>query len=437
MMLLTSTRRAWLICAILLAPLQAPLSAQTVGGDHIVAVVNQELVTAGEIGRRVDAIAALAARAGQPRPPEARLQRQALESLIDERVLITHAREVGGRVDDADLDRAVQSVAAQNQLTVPQLTERLRQDGLDMPRFRASLRDQILVERTREREVTARIVVGDDEINREIARRQGATRKDADLSLAQILIKLPENADAAAVASVQGRAEAALARVQRGEPFDVVAKEVSEGDNRDRGGEIGARPASRLPELFVNAVKDLAPGQVTPALLRSGAGFHILKLLARENTASPHVTETHARHILLRTSDQTAPQAAARRLAQLRQEIESGARRFEDVAREVSQDGSAQAGGDLGWVRPGAMVPEFEEPMNALPVGAISEPVVSRFGVHLIRVDARRDVALDRKTYREQIKNELREQKFEPAFNDWMRELRARAYIELRDPVAR
>ena len=244
---------------------------------------------------------------------------------------------------------------------------------------------------------------------------------------------MPEGADAATVAARQAAAQAALARIQAGEAFDKVAKELSADANRERGGEIGARPATRLPDLFVRATRDLAVGQVTAAPVRSPAGFHLLKLLSRDSADAPKVTETRARHILLRTSEQATVQTAARRLSQLRAQIESGARRFEDVAREVSEDGSAAEGGDLGWFRPGVMVPEFEEPMNDLAVGAMSQPVASRFGVHLIQVIDRRQVEVDEKELRQQVRNQLRERKFQQAFADWLRELRARAYVEMRD----
>lgn len=404
------------------------------GGDHIVAIVNQELVTAGELDRRVAAVRAAAARAGQPVEGAEALRKQALDTLVEERVLVTHARDAGWRIDETDLDRAVQSVAQQNQLTMPQLVERLQLEGLDLARFRANLRDQIAVERTREREVAARIVIGDDEIDREIDLRRSQSQLEADLNLAQILVTVPERADEATLKSRRAWAQAALNRLKAGEAFETVAREVSEDANRERGGEIGSRVASRLPDLFVNATRELGPGQFTPALVSSGAGFHILKVLARGETGLPRVVETRARHILLRTSDQATPQTAARRLSELRAQIESGARRFEDLAREVSEDGSAAAGGDLGWFRPGMMVPEFEEPMNALAVGGLSLPVVSRFGVHLIQVVDRREVAIELKELREQVRNELRERKFQRAFQDWMDELRARAYVEFREP---
>jgi peptidyl-prolyl cis-trans isomerase SurA len=403
-------------------------------GDWIVAVVNQELVTAGEVERRLEQVRDAAQRSGRSLPPEAELRRQVVDALIDERVIVTYARDAGLRVDDAELDRAVQNVAAQNQITPAQLRERLRAEGLDYARFRANLRDQLLIERVREREVFARIRINEDEVDAAIARQRSAAAADVELDIAQILVTVPEGADAATVAARRQRALQALARVRGGESFAAVARDVSEDSNRERGGEIGLRPASRLPDLFVAAVRSLAPGQVTPELLRSGAGFHVLKLLDRRQTDAIRVTETRVRHILLRTSPQLTPEVAIRRLAEYRRQIESGARRFEDLAREYSEDASAAAGGDLGWTAPGAMVPEFEAAMDRLPPGGISQPVPTRFGVHLIQVLDRRQAALDPKRLREQVRNQLREQKFEAAYLEWAADLRARAYIEMREP---
>ena len=340
-------------------PAAAQGRAGTTPGDHIVAVVNQELVTAVELQGRIDALRAAAARSGQRAPGAAALRKQALDGLIEERVIVTHARDQGWRIDDAEVDRAVQSVATQNQLTLDQLRQRLQAEGMDMTRFRASLRDQIAVERTREREVIARIVVSDDEIDRELAAQRAAAQANAELNIAQILITVPEGADDATVAARRAVADQALARVNAGEAFEAVARALSEDANREQGGVIGLRPADRLPDLFVSAVRDLQPGQVVAAPVRSGAGFHVLKLLERREAADPALTETRARHILLRTSDQATPEQAAQRLLEFRRQIESGQRRFEDLAREFSEDGSAAAGGDLGWYGPGVMVPEF------------------------------------------------------------------------------
>ena len=413
---------------------QVLIRGPSYSGDFIVAVVNSELVTASEVEQRIERIRAATAQRGGPRPPVTdQLRQQALDSLIDERVLLTYARDSGVRVDDADIDRAVQSIAAQNKLTMAQLRQRLAAEGLDMSRFRANLRDQILLERVREREVGQRTRVTDAEIDKFLAERT-AGGGDVELNIAQILVPLPEGADAATVAERQARAEAALARVRGGEDFAVVAREVSEDANRANGGAIGLRPVSRLPDLFVEQVRGLQPGQVSPTLLRSGAGFHVLKLVERRDSSGVRVTQTRARHILLRPSAQLSAELARQRLAEMRAQIERGSASFEALARQYSEDGSAAQGGDLGWVNPGAFVPEFEQAMNRLPVGGLSQPVSSRFGVHLIEVVERRETTLDAKQLREQARIALREQKFEEAYLEWAKELRARAYVEMRDP---
>ncbi len=402
-------------------------------GDYIVAIVNQELVTAGEVERRVARVQAEAQRAGARLPPADELRRQVLDALIDERVIITTAREFGMVVDEPEIDRAVQTIARQNQLSVPQLIERLRADGLDYARFRSNLRDQIVLERMREREVTQRIRVGDDEIEAALAQQREAAASGAEVNIAQILITVPEGASPTVLAQRRGVVDAVLARLKRGEDFATIARQVSEDGNRDQGGEIGLRPLSRLPDLFVDAVRGLQEGAVTTEPVRSGAGFHVLKLLQRAEAAALTETQTRARHILLRVTPQLSAERAAARLAQARQEIAAG-RPFEEVARAISEDGTAAAGGDLGWFGPGTMVPEFEQAMDALPSGGVSEPVASRFGVHLIQVVDRRRVAIDPAQLREQIVNVLREQKFEPTYLEWTQELRSRAYIEMREP---
>jgi len=414
---------------------QVVIRAPSYSGDYIVAVVNSELVTAAELEQRMARMrAAMGGRGGQLPPVTDALRQQALDSLIEERVLLTYARDSGIRVDDAEVERAVQSVAAQNRMTMDQLRERLRADGMDMGRFRASLRDQILLERVREREVGMRTRVQDIEIDNFLAERNAVAGRDSELNIAQILVPVPEGAAPDVVAQRQARAEAALQRVRGGEDFAVVAREVSEDANRARGGELGLRPAARLPDLFVEQVRNLSPGEVSPTLLRSGAGFHVLKLIERKETTGVRVTQTRPRHILLRPSPQLSEAVAKQRLADMRTQIERGSASFEALARQFSEDPSAAQGGDLGWVNPGAFVPEFEEAMNRLTVGGISPPVVSRFGVHLIEVVDRRETTLDAKQVREQARMALREQKFEEAYLEWVKDLRARAYVELRDP---
>lgn len=403
-------------------------------GDYIVAIVNSELVTAGEVERRVERTEQDARRAGATLPPESELRQRVLDALIDERVLVTYARDSGMRIEEPELDRAVASVAAQNQLSIDQLRDRLKQEGLDYARFRANLKDQMLMERVREREVYGRIKVSDEEIDAFIDKQRAATKSETELNLAQILITVPDGADDATVAAARGRALAALARVRAGEDFAAVAREVSLDGNRANGGEIGLKPVSKLPDLFVEATRGLAVGAVTAEPVRSGAGFHVLKVLERKDGGAFIVTQTRARHILLRLSPELPLDVAVRRLAEFKRQIESGERRFEDLARQYSEDGSAASGGELGWAGPGTMVPEFEEAMNGLAVGAVSAPVVSRFGVHLIQVLERRNVTLELKQVREQARNALREQKFEQAYAEWAKDLRARAYVEMREP---
>ncbi|MCD0422324.1 peptidylprolyl isomerase [Rubrivivax sp. JA1024] len=426
-------RRAALALALCAAALGASAQQRERNGDYIVAIVNQEAVTAAEVESRVQRVLQAAARSGA-QPPLEVVRKRVLDDLIEERAIVTYARDSGIRVEDPEVDRAIQSVAAQNQLTADQLRERLRADGLDYARFRANLRDQILIERVREREVYQRIRVTDGEVDRYLAQQNIATQADVELNIAQILVIVPEGGDEQVLAARKARAEQALARVRGGEDFAAVAREISEDANQERGGVIGLRPSARLPDLFVEAVRDVPAGEVKPELVRSGAGFHVLKVVERKETMAVRVTQTHARHILVRTSERVSPEMAAQRLAEFRRQIVSGQRRFEDVARQYSEDGSAPSGGDLGWFAPGTMVPEFEEAMNRLPIEGVSPPVRSRFGVHLIQVLERRDTAVEARQVREQARNVLRERKFDDAYTEWAKDLRDRSYIEFREP---
>ena len=402
-------------------------------GDFIVAVVNTEAVTSVEVAQRLERASADVKRAGGKLPDAESLRQQVLDALIDERVQITFAREVGQKVDDSEIDRAVANIAAQNQLSVAQLRDRLRGEGMEMARFRGTMRDQLLLEKVREREVNTRIRITDADIEKLLDSYRARAVGETQLNLAQILVTVPEGANAELLAQRQARADGALARLRAGEDFTKVAREISEDGNRDAGGEIGLRPAQRLPDLFVDGVQGLAPGQVSAAL-RSAAGIHILKVIDRQQGDAFQVTQTRARHILLRLSDRAQAAAVTRRMDELRRQIERGEKKFEDVARDVSEDGSAPSGGDLGWASPGQFVPEFEEAMTKLAPGGISAPVVSRFGVHLIQVLERRSSTLDPKEVREQARGQLREAKYEQAYLDWAKELRLRAYIELREP---
>ncbi|KAB0578178.1 molecular chaperone SurA [Ideonella dechloratans] len=402
--------------------------------DYIVAVVNNELVTEVEVQQRMAQLAGEAQRNQTAVPDAKTLRQQAIDGLINERLQITAARDSGMTVDDAELQRAVENVASMNRLTVAQLREQLKHDGMDFFTFRSNLRDQILAQRIRDREVQSRIKVSDAEIEDYLAAQRASQAKQVELNIAQILVAVPEGASDDVVAQKRARIEQAQARLKAGEPFALVAKDMSEDANRERGGEIGGRPMDRLPDLFVNAVRFLPVGGVTPQPLRSGAGFHLLKLLSRAESNPGEVVQTRARHILLRPSAQLSVDEARLRLSEFRSQILAGKARFEDLARQYSEDGTASRGGDLGWTGPGAFVPEFETAMNALSKGGISQPVVSRYGVHLIQVLDRREVKVSPEQLRDQAKAVLSERKYPQAYNDWLEELRSHAFIEMREP---
>jgi peptidyl-prolyl cis-trans isomerase SurA len=435
LLLVRPSRRGAIALTIALATTWgAAQTARVRNGDYIVAVVNNELVTAVEVEQRLGRAADEARRSGARVSGAAELRGQVVDALIDERVLITYARDSGSKVDEVELDRAVASVAAQNQLTLAQLRQRLAAEGLEYARFRSNVRDQLLVERVREREVQARIRITDAEIERHIEQRREAASASAELNLAQILVPVAEGADEAAVAARRATAESALARVRGGEEFAKVVAELSQDGNRERGGEIGLRPIARLPDLFIEGARGLAAGEIAPAVIRSGAGFHVLKLIERREGAAFKAPQARARHILLRVSQQTTTEQAVRRLQEIKRQVEANERRFEDLARSFSEDNSAANGGDLGWASPGGFVPEFEEALNRLSAGEMSNPVVTRFGVHLIQLSDRREVTLEAKEIREQARIALREQKFEQAYLEWAKDLRLRAYVEMREP---
>lgn len=415
------------------SPAALPTTGVVRGAEHIVALVNSEPITSGDVRARM---ARVQAPEGGSLPPREELARQVLERLILEKTQLQWAAEIGVKVDDNALNDAEQNVAQQNRLTLPQLHERLKSVGLTPAAFRTNLRNELLLQRVREREVDNRVRISEQDIDAYLREHQGGAADQAVLHLAQVLVAVPENAPEAEVGRLRARAEQIARRAQAGDDFATLAGAFSDGPEKQAGGQLGARPAERYPTLFVDATRNLGVGGVS-APVRSGAGFHILKVLEKRNPKLPdtHVTQTRARHILLRPTAQLSPQAAAEQLARWRQQIASGQATFEDLARAHSQDGSAQQGGDLGWAVPGQFVPEFEQTMNALAPGQVSEPLQSRFGLHLIQVQERRQAEVSKRDQREWVRNVLREEKIERAYEEWAADLRARAYVEFREPL--
>jgi len=401
--------------------------------DFIVAVVNSTPITNIELQLRLLRVQQQLSRQGNV-PPRSQLLREVLERLILERAQLQLARELGVAPDDAAVDQAVDNVALQNQVSLEELKRRLSADGVEYARFRADVRDELTLVRLREREVDSRVKVSEQDIDQFFRDRQAqAVAEPERIQLAQILVAVPESATADQVRALQAKAQRAFERVRAGEAFASVAAEVSDSPDRAAGGDLGLRPAERLPSLFVDAVRDLKEGALAGPL-RSGAGFHVLQLVKKSRDAAVlTVIQTRARHILFKAGPQFNEAAATAKLLEFKRRTEAGQADFAALARDNSQDGSAKDGGDLGWASAGMFVPEFEQAMNQLAPGQIADPLVSRFGVHLIQVMARREAPLSEREQRELARNLVREKKIEEAFILWQQEVRGRAYVELRN----
>lgn len=405
--------------------------------DFIVAVVNSEPITNNEVQALKSRLESELPR-GTKLPEGQSLAKQALDQLIIEKAQLQVARENGIRIEENEIELTVQNIARQNQLTKEQLFQRLGREGLTLSAFREQIRTQLIVNRLREREVENRARVSDSDVEKEIQSRQLNSQTGTvamDLNLAMILIAVPENSNAAEVAALQAKAQQVSQRAKSGENFATLATSFSQAaDKGANGGEMGLRSADRYPSLFVEGVTALKKGDVSDPI-RSGAGFHILKVLEKKQSdmSGTTIVQTRARHILLRLGNDMTESAARNRLLGFKQRIQAGTD-FAELARQFSQDGSAASGGDLGWAAPGQFVAEFEEVMAQLRPGQVSEPLVSRFGVHLIQVMERRDAPVTLREQREIVRNQLREKKIEELYTAWLEELRGRAYVELRDP---
>jgi peptidyl-prolyl cis-trans isomerase SurA len=403
--------------------------------DYIVALVNSEPVTNNEVRARLLRVEQQLTQQGAALPARDELARQVMEQLVNERAQLQQASEQGLRVDEATLARAEQSIASQNQLSVDEFRRRVAAEGMDINFLRNELRNQILLQQLREREVEARVRVSENDID-DFVREQKSSNdlSSLELNLSHILVRVPESATPEQVKALEARAQRAADRARKDEDFGALAREYSDAPEGATGGQFGMRQADRLPEIFVSATRELRAGEIAGPV-RSPAGFHVLKLVEKRQAGLPdvNVTQTRARHILLRPGPQLSQNDAVVRLTQYREQIVSGKADFEALAREHSQDGSASAGGDLGWASPGQFVPEFEEAMNGLRPGAMSFPVVSRFGVHLIRVDERRQVKLSDREQREIVRGLVREKKAVDALESWVQDLRSRAYVEYRE----
>ncbi len=436
--LLASFATVFLCTAPSLAADKAAASRQPVLVDVIVAVVNNEVITQKELNDRVQLIERRLKAQNVAMPAPEVLRKQLLERLIVNRAQMQLAKENGIRIDDVLLDRAVARIAEQNNMSLQAFRDQLERDGVAFTRFREEIREEITLQRLREREVDNKLQISDAEVDSFMASAAGKAQvADPEINIAQILVRIPENASAQQIADRRKRAETALAQLKSGADFAKVAASFSDGTDAMVGGELGWRSASRLPQLFVDAIENLKQGEVAP-ILRSANGFHILKLVGKRTASlvkaaqTNMVQQTHARHILIKVNQIVSATDARRKLLEVKARLDNKAAKFEELAQLYSNDLSASKGGDLGWVYPGDTVPEFERAMNALKPGEVSEPVESPFGYHLIQVIERKTEAVSAERQRLIARQTLRERKLEDAYEDWLRQLRDRAYVEYR-----
>ncbi len=419
------------------APVLAPATATAqTQADFIVAVVNSEPITNREVVREAQREYQQLVQQRRAPPDVQALLPEVLEALISRKAQLQMARDTGLRVEESAIDQAEQSIALQNQFDVAELRRRVVRDGMSLTQFRAQLADQILMQRLRERDVESRVRVSEQDIDQFLREQQAQdTTGDTQINLAQILVAVPETATAQQVDALKLRAQRALERARKGEDFATLVREFSDATDLASGGQLGLRSTTRYPELFVQATTPLAVGDVAE-LVRSPAGFHVLKVVEKIRPGLPTmaVTQSHSRHILLVPNAKLSESEARSKLAEFKKQVVANQADFATLARDNSQDGSAAQGGDLGWASPGMFVPEFEATMNRLAPGEVSDPLLSRFGLHLIQLLERRKASLTPEQQREAVRAMLREKKLDEAYQTWAQDVRARAYVELREP---
>jgi peptidyl-prolyl cis-trans isomerase SurA len=402
--------------------------------DRIIAVVNDEAITAYELGTRLTAVERQLRGQNVQMPPREVLSKQMLERMITDRVQMQFAKETGMRVSDIELDAALRRIAEGNRLSMADFRIALEKDGLTWTKFREEIRDEITLSRLREREVEARIVISDAEIDNYLANPEAGSNASSEVSIAHIIVRVPDQATPDQLMRIGARAQSALEQIRRGEDFGKIAASFSDAPDGLNGGVMGMRPLDRMPALYADATRTLKPGEVSD-ILRSPAGFHIIKLLERRGgsakLAATALKQTHARHILIKVNELVSADEARRKLNSLKERIDNGVD-FAELAKLHSNDLSAAKGGDLGWLYEGDTVPDFERAMNGLAINQVSQPVQSPFGLHLIQVLERRTEGATIERQRLNARQVLRERKSDEAYQDWVRQMRDRAYVDYR-----
>ncbi len=406
-------------------------AAEVVKMDRIVAIVDQTVITEQELESRIKTVTAQLKKQGTELPPENVLRKQILERLISDTLQLQYAAQTGLKVDDNQLDRTIERIAEQNKMTISEFSEALIADGVSMRKFRADIRSEITIARLREREVESRLNVSESEIDNFLTTQASSNENQDEYEISHILIRTPEEGSTEDIQKAKAKVDEAIKTLQEGASFAKVSASYSDAPNALEGGSIGWKNSSQVPTLFLDALKAMQPGDISQPL-RSPNGFHILMLTNKRGGNSPLVIEqTHARHILIKLSEIMSEKDGKQKMDGIKERLDNG-EKFEILARQYSEDGTASNGGDLGWVNPGDTVPQFEQAMNALQDNQISEPVRSPFGWHVIQVIERRKQDMSKEAARLKARQEIRARKADEAYQDWVRELRDRAYVELR-----
>jgi peptidyl-prolyl cis-trans isomerase SurA len=406
--------------------------SQPVEADRIIAVVNSEAITLLELRSRRAIVERQLKAEKVPLPPADVLERQLLERMIVDQAQLQFAKESGIQVPDSELDAAMRRIAENNRMTLPGFKKAMEKDGVVWNKFREEIRQEVIFARLRDREVDSRIAISEGEIDNYLENTGRPGDSEELVRLAHIILRVPEQVDAAKGSAIRARAEQALQQLRAGEDFGRIAASYSDAPDGLTGGLIDWRPVDRLPSAYADAVQNMKPGEIS-GLIRTSAGFHIVRLVDRRGSAlaTKSLKQTHGRHILIKVNEVVSDGEANHKLVSLKERLDNGAD-FAELARSHSNDLSATKGGDLGWLYQGDTVPEFERAMDSLKVGETSEPVRSPFGWHLIQVLERRTEDASAERRRQLARQALRERKSDEAYQDWLSQLRDRAYVEYR-----
>lgn len=436
------------VAAVLLLPLLPPAQAQFLNAapapqldtgqpqkqelDRIVAIVNNNIITASELNTEVVNIKMQLRQQGMSMPPDSVLRKQILDRMILLEIQLQDAELRHIRVDDESVNRMVENIAQQNKMHINQFRQVLANEGVDYADFRENIRDELTINRLQQREVQNRIKVTDQEVEDFLANQKTQGSANDEYRIGHILITVPEAASAEHIQKAKQQTQQILAELQSGADFAQTAIAKSAGQQALSGGDLGWRKLAQLPTLFADLVVNMNPGD-TSDMLRSPSGFHIIKLLEKRSKEPTHViNQTKVRHILVKPSVILSMEEAKKRIERLKQRIDGG-EDFAELAIANSDDnGSASQGGDLGWVNPGTMVKPFEEAMNRQPIGPASAPVETQFGWHLIQVLDRREYDNTEEYKRNNAREMVRQRKTEPALANWLRRMRDEAFVEIR-----